>query len=87
MTKYPTPDHEGHFWAKLKLADAPEGEDWTSHDWEVVQVFDNIIRPWCEADIETGECMMVHVPGVERSQAIDAFVWGPAVHKPAELNQ
>lgn len=82
MTKYPTPTEEGHYWAKLKLAEEPDNN---SVDWEVVQVHDNIMRPWCEADIETGECMMVMVPGIERGQLIDAFVWGPAVIKPKEL--
>ena len=79
---YPTPETEGHYWAKLRLAEDP---DHNSVNWEVVQVFDNIPRPWCEADIETGECMMVHVPGIEQSQALDAFVWGPPVPVPAAL--
>lgn len=82
MSRYPTPEREGHWWAKLKLAENP---DHNSSDWEVVQVFDNILRPWCEADIETGECMMAHVPGLEQSQPLDAFIWGPPVHKPEDL--
>lgn len=83
MGRYPTPEHEGHWWAKLKLADNPADN---SSQWEVVQVWDNILRPWCEADIETGECMMVSVPGLEGSQLIDAFVWGPPVPKPEGLS-
>lgn len=82
MSKYPTPEQEGNYWAKLRLADDP---DLNSKDWEVVQVFDNIARPWCEADIESGECMMVSVPGIEEAQLLDAFVWGPPVVKPVEL--
>ena len=82
MSTYPTPEQEGHFWAKLKLTDNP---DHRSVDWEVVQVWDNIPRPWCEADIETGECMMASVPGVEGGHTLDAFVWGPAVYKPVTL--
>lgn len=85
MSAYPTPAQAGHYWAKLKLADQPDGEEWNSSNWEVVQVFDNILRPWCEADIETGECQMVSVPGVSRAQPIDAFVWGPPVPLPTEL--
>jgi hypothetical protein len=81
---YPIPTSEGHFWAKLRLCDNP---DHRSVNWEVVQVFDNILRPWCEADIEGGECMMASVPGVEGAHPLDAFVWGPAVHMPAELSQ
>ena len=79
---YPTPDREGHYWAKLRLADNP---DHNTHTWEVVFVFDNIMRPWCEADIESGECQMVSVPGMEASQLIDAFIWGPRVEIPQEL--
>lgn len=84
MTTYPTPDAEGHYWAKLKLAD---NSDHNSFSWEVVQVYDNIMRPWCEADIEGGECQFVHVPGIEQSQPIDAFVWGPPVPLPEELKR
>lgn len=79
MAKYPTPAGEGHFWAKLKLADEPEGEDWNSTGWEVVQVFDN--------NGEGEEAFMVAVPGVQRSQRLDAFVWGPAVRLPEELRR
>lgn len=81
--KYPTPEQEGHYWAKLKLAENPDNN---SPDWEVVQVFDNILRPWCAADIETGECMLVFVPGIEESQLLDAFIWGPFVPKPEDLS-
>jgi hypothetical protein len=77
VSKYLTPAREGHFWAKLKLADQPDGEDWNSANWEVVQVFDN--------NGEGDEAFMVSVPGVSRSQAIDAFVWGPPVHRPEDL--
>lgn len=82
-SKYPTPEREGHWWAKLKLAE----DGHKSVQWEVVQVFDNIMRPWCEADIETGECMMAHVPGIEQSYPLDAFAWGPSVHLPPELER
>ena len=76
--KHPTPEHPGHYWAKLRLADDP---DHNSVDWEVVQVFDNIMRPWCEADIETGECMLAHVPGTSNPYPLDAFVWGPSIER------
>ncbi len=68
---YPTPTHEGHWWAKLKLHDNP---DLRSVDWEVVQVVDN-----------GGDTFMASVPGIESSQPLDAFAWGPKVHKPAQL--
>lgn len=82
MPPFPTPTCEGHYWAKLRLADNP---DHNSSDWEVVQVWDNIMRPWRAADIATGECMMASVPGVEGGQLLDAFMWGPAVQKPEGL--
>lgn len=71
---YPMPTHEGHWWAKLKLHDNP---DLNSVDWEVVQVFDNN----GDGDL----AFMASVPGLEGSQPLDAFVWGPKVHKPAQL--
>ena len=74
----PTPEQPGHYWAKLRLADNPDDN---SVDWEVVQVFDNILRPWCEADIETGECMMASVPGILSAYPLDAFVWGPLIER------
>lgn len=77
MKIYPTPVCEGHWWAKLKLPDQPSNEDWASTDWEVVQVFDN--------NGDDDEAYMVFVPGVPRPQVLDAFVWGPPVHKPTEL--
>lgn len=83
MSKYPTPEREGHYWAKLKLAENPDDN---SPDWEVVLVFDNILRPWCEADIESGECQLASVPGIAKSQRIDAFVWGPRIDRPKELS-
>lgn len=77
MAAYTTPDREGHWWAKLKLADQPDGEEWNSVDWEVVQVNDN--------NGEGDETFMVSVPGVPRAQRLDAFVWGPPVARPPEL--
>lgn len=83
MAKFSTPDREGHFWAKLKLHDNP---DLNSVDWEVVQVFENGCGDLCEADIERGEVRwLAHVPGIEKGQPLDAFVWGPPVEKPANL--
>ena len=71
-TKPPTPDQEGHYWAKLVHPhEMPEGEDWASPDWEVVQVNDNN---------GTGDDQWrVHVPGIEQGQLLDAFIWGPKI--------
>lgn len=74
MAKYPTPNREGHFWAKLTLH---ENDDLRSTDWEVVQVFDN--------NGEGEYAFMASVPGIEGGQPMDAFVWGSAVEKPQEL--
>ena len=42
MSKYPTPNKGGFFWAKLvHPCNMPEGEDWKSSDWEIVEVHDN----------------------------------------------
>ena len=73
---HPTPDREGYYWAKLKLADNPDDN---SVGWEVVQVFDNYLRPFTKAQIATGEAMLASLPGLEKSQPIDAFVWGPRI--------
>jgi len=75
--KYPTPEREGHWWAKLKMHDNP---DLNSVDWEVVQVWDN------NGNERNGAPpYLASVPGVEGSHPLDAFVWGPPVHKPHEL--
>lgn len=73
MARFPTPAREGHFWAKLKLHDNP---DLNSVNWEVVQVFEN------GGDPKGPEFHMASVPGIEGGQRLDAFVWGPPVHKP-----
>ncbi|WP_156783391.1 hypothetical protein [Roseovarius nubinhibens] len=72
MPAHPTPSAEGHYWAKLVHPHhEPEGEEWASYDWEVVQVNYNN---------GTGEDQWrVYVPGIEPGQLIDAFIWGPRV--------
>lgn len=72
MAKHPTPDREGHWWAKLTRHDSPE---LLSTDWEVVQVFDS-----------NDGGVLALVPGVDGAQPTDAFVWGPAVLMPEGLN-
>ncbi|KEP71748.1 hypothetical protein DL1_00040 [Thioclava dalianensis] len=72
MPKHPTPNRPGHYWAKLvHPTRMPEGEDWASTDWEVVQVNDN--------NGEGDERLSVSVPGIEPGQWIPDFVWGPEV--------
>ncbi|OAN76730.1 hypothetical protein A8B82_15155 [Sulfitobacter sp. EhC04] len=69
---HPTPTEEGFYWAKLvHPRRMPEGEDWASVNYEVVQVSDNN---------GTGEDQWrVYVAGIEPGQMIDAFIWGPRV--------
>lgn len=82
MSKFPTPTCEGFYWARLVLAEDPSVRSW---QWEPVHVFDNILRPWCEADIETGEHMMVSVQGLEEAKNLEDFLWGPGIPVPEEL--
>lgn len=74
---YPTPNKEGHFWARLVRPNQPAGEDWAAQDWEPVTVFDN--------NGEGNEAWGVFVPGIDRTQWLDAFEWGPEIVKPADL--
>ena len=75
---YPTPDHEGFFWAKLvHPSQMPIKEDWASSDWEVVEVIDN--------NGEDDERFGVLVPGISPMQWLPNFIWGPEVARPPEL--
>lgn len=74
MPKFPTPTRPGYYWAKLvHPTRMPEGEDWKSFDWEVVEVFENTL------DETDEEHLMASVPGIGPAQAIDGFCWGPEV--------
>lgn len=67
------PKIAGHYWAKWRIANdgTREGDELTPSDkWEVMQVFENCL------DRSDAEFLMVAVPGVERSQSIENFVWG-----------
>ena len=79
---YPTPTEPGWYWAKLTAVENPDDR---SSEWEAVRVWDNIMRPWCEADIESGECMMASVPGLEQCQPLEDFIWGPRITMPEDL--
>lgn len=76
--KYSTPRSPGFFWAKLiHPSEMPEGEDWSSSHWEVVEVFDN--------NGEDEEEFGVFVGGIGPIQWVQDFIWGPEVIKPKEL--
>ena len=57
----------------------PDGEDWQSLDWEVVQVNDN--------NGDGDEKFSVSVPGISPPQWIPDFVWGPEVVRPKEISR
>lgn len=72
MSRYPTPNRPGFWWAKLvHPSRMPEGEDWASADWEPVQVVDN----YGEGD----EALGVSFPGIEPMQWIPDCIWGPEI--------
>jgi hypothetical protein len=65
------PRTEGHYWAKQIASDDVRNEP--SDTWEVVQTFEN----------RAGKFeLRVFIPGVERSQPISNFQWGPRVIRP-----
>ena len=71
----PAPHEPGWYWAKLvHPRHEPEGEDWVSSDWEIVNVDEN----YGEGEDE----FRVYVTGIGPGQLVDAFVWGPAVQDP-----
>lgn len=76
VRRYETPAKPGHYWAKLVLpSNMPEGEDWKSVNWEVVQVDINDYA----GKSGDPEYLSVAVPGVSPPQWVDDFIWGPRV--------
>jgi hypothetical protein len=77
------PQAPGFYWAQWRIASpgTREAEELTpSFEWEVVEVFKNSI------DEDDDEHLMVSVSGVEKGQALDAFVWGSGpLSPPAEI--
>lgn len=74
MSSQPLPIREGFYWAKWRIAndDTREAEELTPSDsWEVVYVFENSF------DLASDERFMASVPGVEKSQSVENFYWGP----------
>lgn len=81
MARYPTPDREGHYWAKLvHPTKMPAGNDWRSLDWEVVFVVHN-------GGDNPNEEWGVLVTGVGPMQWLVDCVWGPRVDMPPELGK
>lgn len=70
----PLPHRSGYYWAKWQAAapDTREAQHLTpSRDWEVVWVFEN------GSEAADSEYLRVLVVGVEQSQKLDDFQWGP----------
>jgi hypothetical protein len=74
------PTKPGFYWA-LWLTAAPgthEGDELTpASDWEVVEVWENVLGDPCEADASFGvQKFGVSVPGVRETQWLENFKWG-----------
>lgn len=66
----------GHYWGRWHTPapdTADDGEMCTGIGWEVHQVFENTL------DQDDPDHLRVYVPGVEKSQALNAFEWGKMV--------
>lgn len=81
--KFPMPTEAGFYWAKWRIcADGTkDGDEITPSDVpEVVEVWENSL------DTSNPEFLMVHVPGVEKGQPLDGFVWLSARLEPPHSN-
>lgn len=67
------PNHEGFWWGKwrIKAEGTSDPEDTPGNEWEVMHVVENTL------DVDDDEHLMVMVPGVEKWQPLENFVWGP----------
>ena len=91
------PTEPGYYWAKLKTPSGgfiyglpngphrlePEGEDWVSRDWEIVEVNQNMV-PWDNKD--DPEYFSVSVFGIPVTQWPLDFYWGPKVKDAAPVS-
>jgi hypothetical protein len=77
----PLPRRTGFYWAKWLAAerDVRHGPALiSSNDWDVVYVFENTV------DKREGEFLRVLVVGVEGTQSIENFEWGPGPLTPPQ---
>ena len=67
------PDKEGFWWGKwrIKAEGTSDPNDPPGNEWEVMHVVENTL------DVDDDEHLMVMVPGVEKWQPLENFVWGP----------
>lgn len=74
------PTREGFFWGRWHTpcpGTADAGEPCGGQEWEVHHVFENEMNP------QSPNFLRVFVPGVEKSQPLDAFEWGAEVRRDA----
>lgn len=68
------PQVPGYYWAKMtSVSNEPEGEDWLSGKWEIVEVNDN--------NGEGDEALSVQVFGIPVTQWLHNFEWGEPLHR------
>lgn len=80
----PQIEQEGYWWARWHTPDPAtedDGDGCFGDVWEPVQVFLNSIDP------DSDESWRVFVPGVQRSQPLDAFEWGDPIPKPQKYER
>lgn len=71
------PKAPGFYWARWKIKDpgTAEEDDPPSGEWEVMHVVENCIDP------DDDEYLMAMVPGVEKWQSLENFIWGTEVKR------
>jgi hypothetical protein len=72
------PTAEGFYWAlwRIKAEGTADESEPPGQEWEVMHVVENCLE---ETD---PEFLMVMVPGVEKWQALENFIWGDEVLPP-----
>lgn len=79
--RFPTPTKPGYYWGKWKIADdGPKAAEYRTYlpcyKWEPMDVFKNHSEP------DEPDYLRVHIPGVEHSQSLENFFWGPELPAP-----
>lgn len=76
---YPTPTLPGFFWAEWRIVEEGTFPDWPDLEEETMDTPGlevRVVQVWeCDRDDGEGTHLVVNVPGVERSQGLDCFVW------------
>lgn len=78
MSSAPAPTREGFFWGIHRMDEDDETAETgalINREWEVHHVVKNSV------DGSGPEGLMVMVPGIQKWQPLDAFVWGEECHR------